>query len=104
MGNKRGSKNTVGMLLILWVLGFSAIGAEKFEYPAEDFSDDKTYRVLSVTDGDTIRIEYEGKSEAIRLIGVDTPGDGASKSSCRAIWARKLPHLQKICWPERKYF
>ena len=73
MGNRWGSRATFGMLLILWVLGFSAIGAERFEYPTEDFSDDKTYRVLSVTDGDTIRIEYEGSSEAIRLIGVDTP-------------------------------
>lgn len=31
------------------------------------------YQVLSVTDGDTIRINYNGTSTPVRLIGVDTP-------------------------------
>ena len=31
------------------------------------------YTVLSVTDGDTIRIDYDGTSTPVRLIGVDTP-------------------------------
>ena len=30
-------------------------------------------RVLGVVDGDTIKIEYEGRSATVRLIGVDTP-------------------------------
>ena len=33
----------------------------------------KAYRVIRVIDGDTIKVEYNGKSETIRLIGVDTP-------------------------------
>ena len=61
-------------IITLFALIFvGADGGERFKYPAEDFSGDKTYRVLSVTDGDTLKIEYEGNSETIRLIGVDTP-------------------------------
>ena len=60
-------------LICVGVLWLSDGGAERFEYPAEDFSRDKTYRVLNVVDGDTIKIEYEGRSESVRLIGVDTP-------------------------------
>ncbi len=32
-----------------------------------------TYRVLSVIDGDTVKLEINGKSETVRLIGLDTP-------------------------------
>ena len=42
-------------------------------YPSQDFSRDSAHRVLSVVDGDTIKIEYKGGSETVRLIGVDTP-------------------------------
>jgi len=35
--------------------------------------DTNEYEVLSVTDGDTIRIDYNGVSTPLRLIGVDTP-------------------------------
>lgn len=31
------------------------------------------YKVLKVVDGDTIKVEIEGKSETIRLIGINTP-------------------------------
>jgi micrococcal nuclease len=34
---------------------------------------DGLYRVLSVTDGDTFRVDYNGVSTPVRLIGVDTP-------------------------------
>ena len=42
-------------------------------YPVEEFSGDVAYRVLRVIDGDTVEIDYEGKTTAVRLIGVDTP-------------------------------
>lgn len=32
-----------------------------------------TYKVAEVVDGDTIKIERYGKSETVRLIGIDTP-------------------------------
>lgn len=45
----------------------------EFSYPTEDHSNDRAYRVLRVVDGDTIKIDYRGSSESVRLIGVDTP-------------------------------
>ncbi len=32
-----------------------------------------SYKVISVTDGDTFKINYNGKETKVRLIGVDTP-------------------------------
>ena len=42
-------------------------------YPQQNTSRDTAYRVLKVIDGDTIKIDFKGKSETVRLIGVDTP-------------------------------
>ncbi len=33
----------------------------------------KLYQVVSITDGDTIKVSIDGKTETIRLIGLDTP-------------------------------
>ena len=38
--------------------------------------DDGTYSLLYVIDGDTIKIEYEGKPERVRLLRIDTPEEG----------------------------
>ena len=42
-------------------------------YPVEDFTGDITYKVVRVIDGDTVKIDYNGKATNVRLIGVDTP-------------------------------
>ena len=34
---------------------------------------EKTYSVTSVSDGDTIKIDYDGTETPVRLIGIDTP-------------------------------
>ena len=34
---------------------------------------EETYRVVRVVDGDTIEIEYQGRLEKVRYIGIDTP-------------------------------
>ena len=39
----------------------------------EDIRKSPTYKVLRVVDGDTIHINYNGKDEKIRFIGLDTP-------------------------------
>ena len=39
----------------------------------EDIRKSPTYQVLRVTDGDTIHINYNGKDEKVRFIGLDTP-------------------------------
>lgn len=33
----------------------------------------KTYKVVRVVDGDTIKVDFNGKEESLRLIGIDTP-------------------------------
>ena len=42
-------------------------------YPVEDFMGDIAYKVVRVIDGDTVKIDYNGKATNVRLIGVDTP-------------------------------
>jgi endonuclease YncB( thermonuclease family) len=34
----------------------------------------ETVRVLRVVDGDTLKFNYKGKEESLRLIGLDAPG------------------------------
>ena len=42
-------------------------------YPVENFTGDTAYKVVRVIDGDTVKIDYNGKPTNVRLIGVDTP-------------------------------
>ena len=42
-------------------------------YPVEDFTGGTAYKVIRVIDGDTVKINYNGKATKVRLIGVDTP-------------------------------
>ena len=62
------------------------------------------YSVISVTDGDTIRVNYRGKSEPVRFIAINTPevanygrqgecfGEEASAFTKRALGGKKI-HL-----------
>ena len=61
-----------GLLLILGVSIYAQVG-DWMSYPVEDFSGDTAYPVLSIVDGDTVKIDYQGKKTSVRLIGVDTP-------------------------------
>ena len=57
-------------------LGFAVAQTDRMsrtDYPVEDFSSDTDYKVLRVIDGDTVKIDYNGKATNVRLIGVDTP-------------------------------
>ena len=47
--------------------------AMSVSYPVEDFTGDTAYKVVRVIDGDTVKIDYNGKATNVRLIGVDTP-------------------------------
>jgi micrococcal nuclease len=55
-----------------------------------------TYEVLKIVDGDTIKINYQGKIETIRLIGIDTPElkDNRDQVECYANEASQ--HLTDI--------
>ena len=62
----------------------------------EDFPGDKAYRVEKVIDGDTIRIDYNGQSERVRLIGVDTPEMDNSDKKLRALAKRATKYTEKL--------
>ena len=61
------------ILLIVIAAAIHAQVGDFMPYPATDFSKDTAYPVLSVIDGDTVNITYEGEKTSVRLIGVDTP-------------------------------
>lgn len=44
-----------------------------FETPTPTITDRKLNKVLKVIDGDTVNVEIDGKSQTIRLIGIDSP-------------------------------
>lgn len=50
-----------------------AVVVNELDFPNMDFTGDAKYRIIKIVDGDTICIERDGKSESVRLIGVDTP-------------------------------
>ncbi len=50
--------------------------AMSVSYPVEDFTGDTAYKVVRVIDGDTVKIDYNGKATNVRLIGVDAPETG----------------------------
>lgn len=67
----------IGVLLlfagVFWQMngGAERVSHAGLAYPAENFSSGQAYRVLKVVDGATIKIDYKGKTESVRLIGVD---------------------------------
>jgi endonuclease YncB( thermonuclease family) len=65
----------LSVLTLCILAGYLAlgVGTSPTPYPVEDFSKDTAYPVLKVVDGDTVKIDYEGKENTVRLIGVDTP-------------------------------
>lgn len=44
-----------------------------YKFDRTKLNDTKLYQVISVSDGDTIKIDNNGKEVTIRMIGVDTP-------------------------------
>lgn len=49
------------------------IDEENNQYQEVGDENNVRYKVLSVTDGDTFRIDYKGVSTPVRMIGIDTP-------------------------------
>ena len=58
----------------VFLYGFVLLGLLAVESFALDFGgSDSTFVVERVVDGDTVMIDFHGKSTRVRLIGVDTP-------------------------------
>jgi len=47
--------------------------SDESEVLGEQTQEAPKYKVLEITDGDTIKIDYNGTTEKVRLIGIDTP-------------------------------
>lgn len=79
-----GGENSVSSAVIDEILGVEAPEPEPTPEPIE-----KLYDVIRVVDGDTIIVNFEGKEERVRLIGVDTPEsvhpDASKNTECGRI-------------------
>lgn len=58
-------------------------------------SSEGKYKVIEVTDGDTFKIEYNGKESKVRLIGVDTPESVHPDKSKNTQYGKKASNYTK---------
>ncbi|PIP74583.1 MAG: hypothetical protein COW87_03125 [Candidatus Levybacteria bacterium CG22_combo_CG10-13_8_21_14_all_35_11] len=62
------------ILVIFFTLFISAFNTKAaFSYVETEMDKQKLFRVVKVTDGDTIMVNVRGKNESVRLLGIDTP-------------------------------
>jgi endonuclease YncB( thermonuclease family) len=75
--NRRQKRRLIGLAVGLTVAGLSVAGQQLgwFDQPAKEIGQQNPglYSVVRVSDGDTIIVDMNGRSETVRLIGVDTP-------------------------------
>jgi micrococcal nuclease len=65
---------TLGSLALLAILVVVLVsGGDADEEPPESLPDTATVEVTDIVDGDTIEVAYEGETEDVRYIGIDTP-------------------------------
>ena len=74
-----------------------AVVVNELDFPNMDFTGDAKYRIIKIVDGDTICIERDGKSESVRLIGVDTPETVNPKKKRLKNLAKLQPVSFAIC-------
>lgn len=60
------------------------------------------YEVISVVDGDTIKIKYEGKEEKVRLIGIDTPESVHPDKTKNTVYGKKASDYTKNLLENKK--
>ena len=100
-------------ILFVFVLGYflgqnsSLVVDDKIEknFATQNSSENKSeklYKVWEVIDGDTIKINYEGKKTSVRIIGINTPetngpyrdkecfGEEASKKAKEILWGKDV--------------
>ena len=65
--------SVLSFVLITAILVEAQTVATMPTYLVEDFTADTAYKVVKVIDGDTVKLNYNGKVTNFRLIGVDTP-------------------------------
>ena len=71
------------------VLLGQSIFLEKSEKKEKKSSIKNIYEVLDVVDGGTIKIDYNGKRESIRMIGIDTPEKYATRTGYEECYGKE---------------
>lgn len=87
------------MRIIFWLLVICALCVAYwsfFGFDSEQVSRETAYRVQRVIDGDTIKIDYNGKSESVRLIGVDTPEMNDPDKTLRVLAERAADFTRQL--------
>ncbi len=71
-----------GFLFFLLTLAFTiGLGLSSVALAGPRLPDQGGNRVIKIVDGDTLSIEYKGRAENIRLIGIDTPESRINKKA-----------------------
>ncbi len=73
---------------------FKALGIKIESTKVANIGED-SYKVTSVTDGDTFKINYNGKEQKVRLIGVDTPESVHPDSSKNTEYGKQASNYTK---------
>lgn len=71
-----------------------ALGIEIETTATANISED-SYKVTSVTDGDTFKINYNGQETKVRLIGIDTPESVHPESSKNTEYGKEAANYTK---------
>ena len=85
----------IGFKNILLFFLFMAAASIVFAFAGESSGEEKADVVLNVVDGDTLKIDHQGRIENLRLIGIDTPESRVNKKAQKDA-ARKKEDLQKM--------
>lgn len=103
----------IGLSLLLnigWIAAVSGDTTENNQQIAKQESSDKNlklqdnkekaeptlYKIVSVTDGDTIKVAINGKTETLRLIGIDTPEVVDPRTTVQCFGQEASDHAKNI--------
>ena len=87
-------------IIILFFLGVSISNTGQLDSPKEELKPG-LYKVEDISDGDTIKVRIAGKTETVRLIGIDTPETKDPRTGVQCfgkIASEKMAHLVKDRW------
>ena len=81
---------TLAFLLIFTFMADAGIGMLPMPYPVEVFSEDTTFPVQKVIDGDTVEIQYEGKTHKSQTHRSGYARDSTSPQACPSVRQRSI--------------
>lgn len=79
-------------------------GATTSEELSEENADREMYEVVKIVDGDTIAISINGKSETVRLIGIDTPETVDTRVEVQCFGKESANKMKSLLSGRKVYF